>query len=416
MSRQNDIKSGFSALLKHHEAIDLACLENGGLIPDIEDNNDVIQALTKRNLGYYAHNSLDVQVHGSVRKLVNHIGKRYNLRKNHAEFAGLIDKLKYSVDMYHNATKRSRFAEDGAQYLNEVREIVFDIQDELTHTIASFSDRIANGFSTIADINLRITESKRCGEEVTLLTQLFSSVQVKDIDLLVNYDEALEILLNQELKTHIDKSLIELKEVAKQVLILSAKLVEERIDEEHNTLIDSFYTYYEQYPTFSPDINHMQHIPTCFCMTEKQTLFATADINDVLHQDALEDIAIQIHSEHDTPKPVKEFEKVEVKAQTERHTTEEIDLFEQNIEYVFEALLNTGSDIQKLRGSELFDVLNIAELNESKDDWLLGLIVHYDTQAFAIAKQLKMEVLGYQEPLFDGNYHVNEVVFERINA
>jgi hypothetical protein len=89
MSRKDEAKSATGALYRNIGTIDESCFMSRGQIADIPDNDSAIKSLQKNNLAYFVDDAMGIQVHSTVRRLLNHVTKRYRLRETHQAFAGM---------------------------------------------------------------------------------------------------------------------------------------------------------------------------------------------------------------------------------------------------------------------------------------------------------------------------------------
>jgi hypothetical protein len=411
MSRKDEAKSATGALYRNISTIDDSCFMARGQIADIPENESAIKALEKNNLAYFVDDAMGVQVHSTVRRLLNHVTKRYRLRETHQAFAGMIEELRHAIQNYQFAKNKSQ--EDKLLYQDQIHEFTLDIMSELTETVQSFAHVVGNEFSTISNIDIRIRETTRCKNEIAKLNEVFSSLSVADIRDWAGADLMLERLLMKTLKSHVDKCLKELSTTAHRLLEMIAKLIKDKEVQRLNQLIDSFYTYYQKNPSYTPDLGSVIDLPPSFNRISSITINSRADIDSAMDEETLSDIAISVMQNvrreniHDN-----QDEEVEVKDGRGETIEGEIDTLEENVDFFFDALLNEESEVSELTALKAHELL---EVDAEPEDWMLCLMEHYEAQKSELIGKIKLTLDKRIIMPFNGNHYVRDISFRRVD-
>ena len=226
MSRQVESKEAVRALSTHTEVVDEACYEHAGVLHYSESNKAAIAALTKHQLAYDLDDEHGVQIHSSVKRLLDRVTSRYRFRERHGEFSNQIENLDYAVDSYRRVKD---FNDDKKQnYLDEIREITVEINDALVETVSSFHRIVADEFSMVTDVDDKIRQIGRCKREIGRINDIFEHLSVKKLREWVQTDIHLERILLKVLKSKIDLALKDLNVSNKKMVDMLAKLREIR--------------------------------------------------------------------------------------------------------------------------------------------------------------------------------------------
>lgn len=411
MSRKDEVKSATGALYRNIATIDESCFMSRGQIADIPDNDNAIRALQKNNLAYFVDDTMGVQVHSTVRRLLNHVTKRYRLRETHQAFAGMIEELRNAIQNYQFAKNKNQ--DDKLLYQDQIHEFTLDIMSELTDTIQSFAHVVGNEFSTISSIDIRIRETTRCKNEIAKLNEVFRSLSVADIRDWAGSDLMLERLLMKTLKSHVDKCLKELSTTAHRLLEMIAKLIKDKEIQRLNLLIDSFYTHYQKNPGYIPELGSVMDLPPTFNRINSIKITSRADIDSAIDEDILSNIAISV-MQNVSRETVNDNQDEEVEVTDERGKSIEgdVDTLEENVDFFFDALLNEESDISELTALKSHELL---EVDAEPEDWMLCLMEHYEAQKSELTGKIK---LTFDEKVimpFNGNHYVRDISFSRVN-
>jgi hypothetical protein len=411
MSRKDEVKSATGALYRNIATIDESCFMSRGQIADIPDNNNAIRALQKNNLAYFVDDTMGIQVHSTVRRLLNHVTKRYRLRETHQAFAGMIEELRNAIQNYQFAKNKNQ--DDKLLYQDQIHEFTLDIMSELTDTIQSFAHVVGNEFSTISSIDIRIRETTRCKNEIAKLNEVFSSLSVADIRDWAGSDLMLERLLMKTLKSHVDKCLKELSTTAHRLLEMIAKLIKDKEIQRLNLLIDSFYTHYQKNPGYIPELGSVMDLPPAFNRINSIKITSRADIDSAIDEDLLSNIAISV-MQNVSRENVNDNQDEEVEVTDERGKSIEgdVDTLEENVDFFFDALLNEESDMTELTALKAHELL---EVDAEPEDWMLCLMEHYEAQKSELTGKIKLTLDEKVIMPFNGNHYVRDISFSRVN-
>lgn len=411
MSRKDEAKSATGALYRNISTIDESCFMSRGQIADIPENDTAIRALQKNNLAYFVDDAMGVQVHSTVRRLLNHVTKRYRLRETHQAFAGMIEELRHAIQNYQFAKNKNQ--DDKLLYQDQIHEFTLDIMSELTDTIQSFAHVVGNEFSTISSIDIRIRETTRCKNEIAKLNEVFSSLSVADIRDWAGADLMLERLLMKTLKSHVDKCLKELSTTAHRLLEMIAKLIKDKEVQRLNQLIDSFYTHYQKNPSYTPELGSVIDLPPAFNRISSISINSRADIDSAIDEDILSDIAISVmQNVRRENVNDKQDEDVEVSDGRGGSIEGDLDTLEENVDFFFDALLNEESDIIELTALQAHEQL---EVDAKPEDWMLCLMEHYEAQKSELTGKVKLTLDERVIMPFNGNHYVRDISFTRVN-
>jgi hypothetical protein len=411
MSRKDEVKSATGALYRNIATIDESCFMSRGQIADIPDNNNAIRALQKNNLAYFVDDTMGIQVHSTVRRLLNHVTKRYRLRETHQAFAGMIEELRNAIQNYQFSKNKNQ--DDKLLYQDQIHEFTLDIMSELTDTIQSFAHVVGNEFSTISSIDIRIRETTRCKNEIAKLNEVFSSLSVADIRDWAGSDLMLERLLMKTLKSHVDKCLKELSTTAHRLLEMIAKLIKDKEIQRLNLLIDSFYTHYQKNPGYIPELGSVMDLPPAFNRINSIKITSRADIDSAIDEDLLSNIAISV-MQNVSRENVNDNQDEEVEVTDERGKSIEgdVDTLEENVDFFFDALLNEESDMTELTALKAHELL---EVDAEPEDWMLCLMEHYEAQKSELTGKIKLTLDEKVIMPFNGNHYVRDISFSRVN-
>jgi hypothetical protein len=411
MSRKDEVKSATGALYRNIATIDESCFMSRGQIADIPDNDNAIRALQKNNLAYFVDDTMGIQVHSTVRRLLNHVTKRYRLRETHQAFAGMIEELRNAIQNYQFAKNKNQ--DDKLLYQDQIHEFTLDIMSELTDTIQSFAHVVGNEFSTISSIDIRIRETTRCKNEIAKLNEVFSSLSVADIRDWAGSDLMLERLLMKTLKSHVDKCLKELSTTAHRLLEMIAKLIKDKEIQRLNLLIDSFYTHYQKNPGYIPELGSVMDLPPAFNRINSIKITSRADIDSAIDEDLLSNIAISV-MQNVSRENVNDNQDEEVEVTDERGKSIEgdVDTLEENVDFFFDALLNEESDMTELTALKAHELL---EVDAEPEDWMLCLMEHYEAQKSELTGKIKLTLDEKVIMPFNGNHYVRDISFSRVN-
>jgi hypothetical protein len=411
MSRKDEAQSATGALYRNIDIIDESCFMSRGQIADIPENDAAIRALQKNNLAYFVDDAMGVQVHSSVRRLLNHVTKRYRLRETHQAFAGMISELQHAIQNYQLAKNKNQ--DDKLLYQDQIHEFTLDIISELTDTVQTFAHVVGNEFSTISNIDIRIRETTRCKNEIAKLNEVFSSLSVAEIRDWAGADLMLERLLMKTLKSHVDKCLKELSATAHRLLEMLAKLIKDKEVQRLNQLIDSFHSHYQKNPNYSPELDSIVDLPPVFSCIESISLHGRADIDSVTDEEILSDIAISVMQDAKKESlSINQDEDVEVSDGRGESIEADLDILEENIDFFFDALLDEDSNISELTALKAHKLLDI---DAEPEDWMLCLMEHYEAQKSELSSKIKISLDERIIMPFNGNHLVRDISFSRVN-
>lgn len=412
MGRNDESKAAIRALHNHAELVDSACYEQGGMLTYIDTHKSAIDALTKHHLAYLVDDEHGVQIHSSVKRLLDRVTSRFRFRERHGEFSSQIDNLEYAIESYRRGQKKARekshlSLKDAS--LGEIREIVIELNDALTETATSFHHLVADEFSVIRDVDEKIRQIARCKKEIEKINNVFEHLSVKKIREWVQTDVELERILLKLLKTSIDNALKDLSASNRKLLEMLSKFQTDKKISHLNALIDMFSARYQDDQSYRPSLEFIECIPECFAITEKVNLFAYGNVDSERNAQTLSELAIK-SLENITLKQNEQgrsLEKVEISDVRGKDETRNMDAVDEGLEMLFEAIKaeNMAVPISAVQSHKTLEITIPVE------DWLLLVEGYYSAQKMALSSVVEMTEKRTVDLPFDGNIFVSDILF-----
>jgi len=409
MARIDESKAAISALNKHSSVVDSACYEQGGVVPFTESNNSTIDALTKHRLAYLVDDEYGVQIHSSVKKLLDRVTSRTRFRERHGEFHSQISNLEYAIDSYRRSQMKA--SNRNHQYLSEIREIVIELNDALMEAVASFHKVVADEFSVITDIDEKIRQIGRCKKEIENINNVFAHLTVKQIREWVQTDIDLEHILLRILKSSIDSALKDLASANRKLVEMLAKLQSDKKASRLNSLIDVFSACYEEEQGYQPSIEYIEVLPECFSITKNMEMRAYGNVDSERNTEMLSKLAIAALSNadaksRDKTQPLDKIEVEDVRSKEEQRGLDEVD---EGLEMLFEAI----KDENITAPISAVDSLDKLGIDISVEDWLLLVDGYYSAQKDILSSLIEVHEERSIELPYDGNIFVSDIVFRK---
>ncbi|PSV08807.1 hypothetical protein [Photobacterium leiognathi] len=411
MSRQVESKEAVRALSTHAGVVDEACYEQAGILYHTESNKAAISALTKHQLAYHLDDEHGVQIHSSVKRLLDRATSRYRFRERHGEFSNQIENLDYAVDSYRRV---KGFNDDKKQhYLDEIREITVEINDALVETVSSFHRVIADEFSMVTDVDDKIRQISRCKREIGRINDIFEHLSVKKLREWVQTDIQLERILLKLLKSKIDLALKDLNVSNKKMVDMLAKLQRDKKSSKLNRIIDVFAAKFQDDKTFSPSIDSIECLPDCLSQGSETEVRAYGNTNSDIQADGLIELAVRALASGERKKgKASDLDSIEVTDVREDEEEFELNEVDEALELMFEAI-KTNPNILPLSAAQSYTLF---DLDIELEDWLLLVDGYISAQKIGLKSivQIKEErevVLPY-----DGNVIISDIVFETIGG
>ncbi|WP_318444208.1 hypothetical protein [Photobacterium leiognathi] len=411
MSRQVESKEAVRALSTHAGVVDEACYEQAGILYHTESNKAAISALTKHQLAYHLDDEHGVQIHSSVKRLLDRATSRYRFRERHGEFSNQIENLDYAVDSYRRV---KGFNDDKKQhYLDEIREITVEINDALVETVSSFHRVIADEFSMVTDVDDKIRQISRCKREIGRINDIFEHLSVKKLRGWVQTDIQLERILLKLLKSKIDLALKDLNISNKKMVDMLAKLQRDKKSSKLNRIIDVFAAKFQDDKTFSPSIDSIECLPDCLSQGSETEVRAYGNTNSDIQADGLIELAVRALASGERKKgKASDLDSIEVTDVREDEEEFELNEVDEALELMFEAIKN-NPNILPLSAAQSYTLF---DLDIELEDWLLLVDGYISAQKIGLKSivQIKEErevVLPY-----DGNVIISDIVFETIGG
>ncbi|MCG9580354.1 hypothetical protein L1D13_12775 [Vibrio tubiashii] len=411
MSRQVESKEAVRALSTHTEVVDEACYEQAGVLHHSESNKAAIAALTKHQLAYHLDDENGVQVHSSVKRLLDRVTSRYRFRERHGEFSNQIENLDYAVDSYRRVKD---FNDDKKQhYLDEIREITVEINDALVETVSSFHRVVADEFSMVTDVDDKIRQIGRCKREIGRINSIFEHLSVKKLREWVQTDIHLERILLKLLKSKIDIALKDLNVSNKKMVDMLAKLQRDKKSSKLNRIIDVFASKFQDDKTFSPSIDSIECLPDCLSQVSETEVRAYGNTNSDIQADDLIDLAVRALASCERKKGrATDLDSIEVTDVREDEEEFELNEVDEALELMFEAI-KSNPNILPLSAAQSYTLF---DLDIELEDWLLLVDGYISAQKVGLKSIVQVKEEREVVLPYDGNVIISDIVFETIGG
>lgn len=408
MNRQHESKRALSALSNHWEAIDSACYENGGIIPNTEEGEAVSKALLSSKLAYLTDDEVSVQIHSSVKRVLNRATSRIRFREKHGEFSGFIESIDFAIEHYR-ATKHNDTMHEEA--FEEVRDIVVEMIDALTEAMQMFHYVVNDEFSTVYDVDSKIHQITRCKNEVVRLNDILEKLSVKNLREWVVTDLRLESLIMKRLKASVDEALSDIGVSNRKLVEMLLKVQRNEERKKKNRLIDSSKILFGDNGIFSNPLVDPDDLPESLRVGGVLEIGGYPSIYTNFDCEDLYDIIQSVARQSQNSK----FEPVEKKSsatEDSRGATKsiEIDEIDETLEDLFSAL-GAGAITDDITSS--VDLQKRLELDIPVDEWLMLIATYISAQGKASMPEYYIEYDSQVSMPMDGNLQVIDIKFVR---
>lgn len=411
MNRQHESKRALSALNNHWEMIDTACYEDGGIIPHTEEGEAAAKALLSSRLAYLTDDEAGVQIHSSVKKVLNRATSRIRFREKHGEFSGFIESIDFAIDHYR-ATKHNEAMHEEA--FDELRDIVVEMMDALSEATSMFHHVVNDEFSTVTDVDSKILQITRCKNEVVRLNDILGKLSVRHLREWVVADIRLESLIMKRLKASVDEALNDIDSSNRKLVEILLKVQRDKEIKKKNYLIDAAKALFGENGVFADPLVDPDDIPPALRIGAGLEIGGHPSIYTSFDDEYLHDIvqAVANQSEKSIPDP-----KAEESGATEdsRGITKsiEIDEIDETLEDLFSAL-GAGSITDEITSS--VEIREKLALDLPVDDWLMLIATYINAQGKASMSQYQVKYDSVVEMPLSGNLNVTDIKFVRKHA
>ncbi|MEZ8108880.1 hypothetical protein ACED56_07335 [Vibrio splendidus] len=408
MNRQHESKRALSALSNHWEAIDSACYESGGIIPNTEEGEVVSKALLSSKLAYLTDDDVGVQIHSAVKKVLNRATSSIRFREKHGEFSGFIESIDFAIGHYRS-TKHNDVMHEEA--FDEVRDIVVEMMDALTEATQMFHHVVNNEFSTVYDVDSKIQQITRCKNEVIRLNDILEKLSVKNLREWVVTDLRLEGLIMKRLKASVDEALNDIGVSNRKLVEMLLKIQRNEDRKKKNRIIDASKILLGDNGAFSNPLIDPDDLPDNLWVggaleiggyPSIYTNFDCEELNDIVQ-------SVASQSQNNTPEPVIEKSNA---TEDSRGVTKsiEIDEIDETLEDLFSALgVGAIKDVVTSSG----DIRERLELDIPVDEWLMLIATYISAQGKVSMPQYHVEYDSHVSMPLDGNLQVTDIKFVR---
>ncbi|MGN0894755.1 MAG: hypothetical protein ACI4ND_07140 [Succinivibrio sp.] len=410
-------KNAAKAIYKHYDLLSSACINHSGILSFTEDEK-ILEELKSQKLLYVLDENLEYRLNGKVRTLIEYLEGHFRFHQRHGLIAENLEALKEAIAkynrIYHKADLRSR-----SHAVDEVRDYIFDLTDNLHDSIISFYHLVDEDYSLVSDIDEKLYQMNRCSAELGKINEIFKRLTVGKLEEEFQSDDpTINRLIFKDLSKIVAVGINELSVLSDKVVKRIDKLNQEKQSLKHNHLIDIFAKNYEDKPDFIPNIDSYD-IPDKFMDCEPLELCylpdlspSAEDIPDIYREYAAE-IALSEHNIKEKISPEKSPEFRDNRGQTVKPEKTEI---EKRVDSFVQATLSRKVT-KDLSASLGYKLLKIDELDISLVDWIYILMLRYLELPAVVRVQIVLEPIKLSlHPTFSGNIFFNDIVFKKKNS
>lgn len=415
MARYEEAKSAIALISRNIELLSESCLENQGMIYENDMTQKQVNDFLSSRLAFRLdENDNHIQIYRPVSELFAHITQSSRRRISDGEIHGLFNDLRHNVTGYFTASSEGN-TQDKNHYELMVQANIADLIDALRTTVTRFAGYVRNEFSIISSLAQRIRENQRAITEASRLNDLFATMTPKDLEDIAQNNYVITgytLILNREIRNRTE----ELNNVLHRLRENLTKLEEDVKFQRKNELIDSMLLHYQHNPTYRPAITQHDNLPHWLDLVMPFNLKAHPPVDSEIDQHLLAEYAQTALSRiKASDKPEKQsFESiaVEVTDKSGQVHLENVNPVDAALADMFD-VLPEWTKRQPVSSLECFALL---ALDIEPRTWNLCVIDHYSNSRFSTGEEITMTYIETQDPHYDGNYKVTDLVFRRRHA
>ncbi len=388
-----------NALSRHADIIMQVYLND--TLDETEVSPQVIDNLIKLGVLWRPDDDAGLRLKTTVRSLLESSLQDERNRQIDANIGSALSSLKTLAGHYKEALHHGRFNESQG-HLSDLRQHVYALTESLSNSVRVLFGRINNEFGYVASIDAKIRENELAQSQVS---ELLSQIELFRFDELSEHagsNRELRLLLVVTLQQAFARVTQELAIVQARLLELLGRFREYR---GRTRLLKGFMLHMEQQPGFSPsDYTRLTQVPTLFNLASSLLPPAHADVRNVGHEAALQDIAGRIKALHHQPNQDQErASSTRIDIQQQAHIEVEQNALKQAVEGYFLQVIDTGERLTAL------EYLQKNDLSFEPEAWIYQVIGGYQGLSSEEQAYFAIEASGHKHPVYDGNFIVEDV-------
>lgn len=431
----NPIVRSVNMLHKHLKSIVYAVKENNRLIPSDPDTRVLINELKSANIGYLVDGSQNLLIREVVVSMLGVFENQSVNRVGSGRVAELIQNLEDSISDYFEVKQSPRVS---VSDLDLSWMVVVDSVSILAHILHEvFSDYARHVFKDLNRFNsfkIKINKIERAIKEAGRLENIVSALTLDRLVELSRGDRELYELLSRDLYNTIGSCLDSFAHSGHEMRKAMGRWkIERERGVRRNELCDDFTAYFANGGTLDVFIDR-SILPKSLSKTPVGEVKAYADFN------ALQDSPVLIRYVQNHLSDIAENDAVKKERARENSERVKLDVVEGEGEVqvaelpYFKALFylfQTFAQMPELNELSAVKAHAMLDTEVGVEFWLTEVVVYYTSgrgqymsnndagnfsvaQKYAHFKGLRLEYVEKQDPLFDGNMKVHDVLIKRV--
>ena len=392
--------SRFLNALGRHSDLIMHAYVNGS-VDESNFSRKVLEQLIQLGILWRPDPQSALRLKSAVRNLLESGLQDERNRNINANIGTALASLKTIAEHYKESLHYNRFNEAHA-YMTDLTEHVYQLTESLANSVRVMFSRINNEFGYVSSVEAKIRENELAQGQVSELLNQLECFRFDELSEIAGSNRELRHLLVVALQQSFSKATQELSVAQARLLDLLGRF---REFQGRTRLLKGFLLHMEHHPDFAPgNYPNLTQVPVLFNQSAAMLKPASIDVNQVAHEQELQQIVASLSSVYRRKSTVSEPEKASTIDVSEQQSVDlESDPLQEEVDAYFCEVIDNGQSLSAL------DYFSQRELEFDPEVWIYQVIGGYqalddeDKQFFAI------DPVGRVDEKYTGNFVIHDV-------
>ena len=387
-------------LAKHAELL-VAAYESGSrLIPEIEENESSIRELLQLRLVDRQADDGAIRLNTVVTSLLDHSLKTQRLKMFSADIGEALEGLEFLAQRYVQS-KSSGASSDSSKLLDELGGNVFDLCDGLLSQAQSIWRQVEGDFGAVSQLETKMALNRNTLAKVNRILQSLELIDMAALYRISSRDRDLRKLLQVQLPEVIEQCRQILSDAIGRLNKMMFRL--EQLATQA-TRVNQLVDHYNLHSGWQPqDYSAQLDVPALFAAVQPLRPIAKAHVRDdsmeLVFAEILEGLRKELPPDED-----QQVEPISTDMKEQAQVTLDWGGFEEAVRQVFFLCLEEGREVSGL------ECYTSAPDGVDVELWLYALMAEYNAMREEDRALFKLNFPGAFDPVFDGNFHAEDVL------
>jgi hypothetical protein len=387
-----------NALGRHSDLIMHAYIN--GAVVERDHSPKVLEQLVQLGVLWRPEAQSELRLKSAVRALLEGSLQDERNRTINANIGASLASLKTLTEHYKEALHYHKYHE-AAAHMGDLTEHVYQLAESLSNSVRVMFSRINNEFGYVSSVEAKIRENELAQAQVTDLLGQLECFRFDELSELAGSNRELRHLLVVSLQQRFSKAAQELSVVQARLLDLLGRF---REFQGRTRLLKGYLLHMEQQPDFTPhNYVNLTNVPVLFNQTENVMGDAVADVNNVEHETAYQEIVGSLTHVHKRQKKHEDNTPSDIDVTAQSTVSLEKDPLHVAIDAYFCDIIDSGQSKTAL------DYYKEHNLAFDPEVWIYQVIGGYQALSDEDKQFFALETQGKNDEIFSGNFYINDI-------